>query len=148
MHLLAEISWVALMISVAGLLAAVDCAVGFARKTKLTHLSKRGSEAAHLALVIVGAPEKYRVAIRQLVALIFTFAAVFAGGLIAQHASRYVSPLVGFCAVAISMSFLLILMTEFVAKQIAIRAPERLLCFTAGGLVLIERLCSPLSRLF
>ncbi len=151
-----EISLIALLILLNGILALAELALVSARKTRLEKLAKEGDSKARLALELAESPDSFLSAIQIGITFIGILAGAFGGATIANVLAGYFtlfpqlapySHSISFTLVVICITYLSVIVGELVPKRLALTHPEKLARLVAGPIRSLSRLTHPLVLL-
>lgn len=141
-----------LLIIANGFFAASEIAVVSARKGRLEQQAERGDGGARAALALLESPSRFLSTVQVGITLFGTFAAVFGGASIVRVISVWLrdfpalAPYAGALApaiVALSISYLSLIVGELVPKRLALQNAERIAATVAPLMVWLARLASP-----
>lgn len=148
-----EITAVAFLIVVNGLLAMSEMAIVSSRISRLKALVDQDVIGARRALALASDPGKFLSAVQIGITLVGVLSGAFSGAtlgqrfavwLMAQGLSRDAADAVGVGVVVMIITYASLIVGELVPKQIALRDPERMAVRVAPAMVWVARLTSPL----
>lgn len=153
---LLELTLLALLLAVNGILAGAEIAVVSARKARLYQKAKEGDRAAAMALELANSPGRFL----STVQIGITTVAVFVGALGGTGLATELVPLLVSIGVApgaanevavvlsvLSVTYVTLVLGELVPKQIALRNPEAVSARVAKPMLRLSSIATPLVRL-
>ncbi|MDQ0563588.1 putative hemolysin [Rhizobium mesoamericanum] len=151
--LLLEISIVAILTILNGVLAMSELAVVSARPARLKVLADQGSRGAAMAIRLADEPGRFLSTVQIGITLVGVLSGAFSGatlgarlsGWLASHGlSLAAADAVGVGSVVVAITYLSLIVGELVPKQIALRAPETVASKVAPAMIFLSRLAAPL----
>jgi putative hemolysin len=152
MSLTAELLLVAFLIVLNGVFVMSEMAIVSARKVRLQQLSNQGDRRAKIALGLAMSPDRFlptvQVGITLLVILCgargeSAISRIILPSLESWLAPQYSQPISSAISIAI-ITYLTIVISELVPKQLALNSPEKVASFVAVPLNLLVRLSTPI----
>ncbi len=151
-NILFESLLILLLIVANGFFAASEIAVVSARRGRLEQQAERGDGGARAALALLESPSRFLSTVQVGITLFGTFAAVFGGASIVRVVHVWLrdvpalAPYAGALApaiVALSISYLSLIVGELVPKRLALQNAERVAAAVAPLMALLARLVAP-----
>lgn len=148
-----NLSVVALLIVLNGVLAMSELAVVSARTARLQAMQRRGVAGARTALELRAHPGRFLSTVQVGITLVGVFAGAFSGATLAEPLSRVFVELgwrerfaddLALAVVVAGVTYLSLIVGELVPKQIALRSPERVAALVARPMLWLARLARPL----
>ena len=147
-----EIILILVLILANGFFAASEIAIVSARKGRLEQQAEQGSRGAAAALRLADDPSRFLSTVQVGITLFGTFAAVFGGAGIARVLQGYLesvpalapyAPGMAPAIVALSISYLSLIIGELVPKRLALQNAEAMAIFVAPLMQFLARAASP-----
>lgn len=151
-NILFEIILIVVLIIANGVFAASEIAVVSARKGRLEQQAQLGSRGARTALELVETPSRFLSTVQVGITLFGTFAAVFGGASIVQVLTISIQTIpaltpyasaIAATIVALSISYLSLIVGELVPKRLALQNAENVAATVAPLMYWLARLASP-----
>lgn len=148
-----EITAVAFLIVVNGLLAMSEMAIVSSRVSRLRAMAEQEVIGARRALALASDPGKFLSSVQIGITLVGVLSGAFSGATLGQRfaawlmthgLSRDVADATGVGVVVVIITYASLIVGELVPKQIALRDPERMAVRVAPAMALIARLALPL----
>ncbi|MCS6987387.1 MAG: hemolysin family protein [Sphingomonadaceae bacterium] len=151
-----DLGLVLLLILVNGAFAAAELAIVSARRARLQLLERAGVRGAATAIRLQEAQGRFLSAVQVGITLVGigsgAFSAAVLGGPVARGLMAWGVPAglagpLGLALVVLVVTYLSLVAGELVPKQLALRSPERLACWTAPPMAALTRLFGPVVAL-
>ncbi|MBW9117913.1 HlyC/CorC family transporter [Rhizobium cauense] len=151
--MLLEISIVAILTILNGVLAMSELAVVSARPARLKVLADQGSRGAAMAIRLAEEPGRFLSTVQIGITLVGVLSGAFSGATLGARLSGWLSTqglsqgaadALGVGSVVMAITYLSLIVGELVPKQIALRAPEAVASKVAPAMMLLSRLAAPL----
>ncbi|NMN69545.1 putative hemolysin [Rhizobium sp. 57MFTsu3.2] len=151
--LLLEISIVAILTILNGVLAMSELAVVSSRPARLKVLADQGSRGAAIAIRLGEEPGRFLSTVQIGITLVGVLSGAFSGatlgarlaGWLGTHGlSPAAADALGVGSVVVAITYLSLIVGELVPKQIALRAPETVASKVAPAMMFLSRLAAPL----
>ncbi len=147
-----EILVLLLLILFNGLFAMSEMAIVASRRVRLMQASRSGDRLASAALLLAEHPTRFLSTVQVGITMIGIFAGAFGEAAIARDFEAWLarfpalapySRAIAFAVVALSITFLSLVVGELVPKRIALSSPERVARIIAPPMTLLSRLAAP-----
>ncbi|EPE94777.1 hypothetical protein RGCCGE502_29753 (plasmid) [Rhizobium grahamii CCGE 502] len=151
--LLLEISIVAILTILNGVLAMSELAVVSSRPARLKVLADQGSRGAAMAIRLGEEPGRFLSTVQIGITLVGVLSGAFSGATLGarlagwlgkQGLSPAAADALGVGSVVVAITYLSLIVGELVPKQIALRAPETVASKVAPAMIFLSRLAAPL----
>jgi putative hemolysin len=152
MSLTAELLLVAFLIVLNGVFVMSEMAIVSARKVRLQQLADRGDRRAGIALGLAMAPDRFLPTVQVGITLLVILCGARGESAISRTilpllegllAPKYSEPISSAISIA-TITYLTIVISELVPKQLALNSPEKVASFVAVPLNLLVRLATPI----
>jgi putative hemolysin len=147
-----ELSIVAVLIIVNGLLAMSELAVVSARPARLRAMQQKGSSAAARALALQDNPGRFLSTVQIGITLVGVLSGAFSGATLGLRLTDWLESVgmpdrfadtLGVGLVVALITYFSLIVGELVPKQIALRNPERVAIVVAPAMMLLSRVAAP-----
>ena len=148
-----ELSIVAILIAINGLLAMSELAVVSSRPARLRLLVEQGVNGARRALVLHADPGRFLSTVQIGITLVGVLSGTFSGATLGLRLTRWLlleglppvaAEAIGVGAMVAAITYASLIVGELVPKQIALRNPEAVAARVAPAMTLLAKVSSPL----
>ena len=150
--LMIELSLIAILILMNGLLAMSELAMVSARATRLKAMVDRGVNGSRRALALHSNPGRFLSTVQIGITLVGVVAGAFSGATLGARLEIWLDDLglpeaaaeaIAYAAVVGAITYLSVVVGELVPKQIALKQPERIACLVAPLMAFLAKLAAP-----
>src|SRR5688572_11538524 len=150
--LILEISIVAVLIVVNGLLALSELAIVSSRPARLRAMIERGVSGSRRALALASDPGRFLSTVQIGITLVGILAGAFSGATLAVRVGEWlhgwgipenVADPLAYGVVVTAITYLSLVAGELVPKQLALRNAEGIACAVSPAMTILSRVASP-----
>lgn len=147
-----ELTFVALLIVLNGLLAMSELALVSSRRSRLDQLAGHGSRGARTALRLIGDPSGFLSTVQIGITLVGILAGAFGGATLADRLGDWLDTIpalaphgdrIGIGIVVVAITYLSLIIGELVPKRVALANPERVAAMVARPMSQLARVAAP-----
>lgn len=151
-----EVLFIFLLVIINGLFAMSETAVVSARKSRLQDWAHKGNARAKAALELANAPNPFLYTVQICITLVCTLAGAFGAASLAERVAVYVNAIpvlepysraVALAVVVGGITYLLLMIGEFIPRRVALAHADRIATFVANPMRALLTVSYPLVRL-
>lgn len=148
-----ELFVIVFLIMVNGVFALSELAIVSSRKARLEQWAREGDAKARIALELANSPDRFLPTIQVGITFVGISAGVFGGATIADVLVRYIATVsllepysraIGVGIVAVSITYITLIVGELAPKRVALNNPERIARLIASPIQRLSRIMHPL----